>query len=34
MIKICTGNTELVVKGGKTTVEKHTGNNFGNAYGE
>lgn len=21
MIKICTGNTELVVKGGKTTVE-------------
>lgn len=22
MIKICTGNTELVVKGGKTTVEK------------
>lgn len=34
MIKICTGNTELVVNGEKNHCIEHTGNHFGNAYGE
>ena len=34
MIKICTGNTELVVKGGKNHCVEHTGDHSGNAYGQ